>query len=124
MPSTTTENAGVNSNSAAVTWTPPTASDNSGQVTLTSTHNPGNTFTIGTTRVTYTATDPYSNEVTESFDVIVIGLYSGWEVIQLCLGRYAIIVSWKKIEAENPKFFARWKTKGMETRQSEKKGSP
>ena len=76
MLSTTTANADVNSNSASVTWTPPTASDNSGQVTLTSTHAPGNTFTIGATQVTYTATDPYSNDVTESFDVIVIGLYS------------------------------------------------
>ena len=59
--------------SAVVTWTPPTASDNSGQVTLTSSHNPGDTFTLGSTTVTYTAVDPNSNLMTDSFTVTIEG---------------------------------------------------
>ena len=60
---------------AAVSWTPPTATDNSGSVTLTSDYNPGDNFPIGTTTVTYTAADPYSNSVTSTFDVIVSGQF-------------------------------------------------
>ncbi|MBK6859733.1 MAG: HYR domain-containing protein [Saprospiraceae bacterium] len=40
-----------------VTWTAPTASDNCPGVSLMSTHNPGSFFPVGTTTVTYTATD-------------------------------------------------------------------
>ena len=60
---------------AVVTWTPPTASDNSGVVTLTSSHNPGDTFTLGVTTVTYTAVDSDSNQMTESFTVTIEGKY-------------------------------------------------
>jgi len=42
----------------AATWTPPTASDSSGvPPLLTSTHNPGDSFPVGITEVSYTATD-------------------------------------------------------------------
>ena len=58
---------------AVVTWTPPTASDNSGMVTLTSTHNSGDTFPLGVTTVTYTAVDAASNMVTDSFMVTITG---------------------------------------------------
>ncbi len=59
---------------AVVTWTPePTASDDSGTVTLTSSHSSGSAFPIGTTTVTYTATDGNSNTVVTSFDVIISG---------------------------------------------------
>ena len=71
------QDADVNSTTAAVSWTPPTASDNSGTVTsLTSTHNPGDVFDIGTTTVTYTATDPYLNEALASFTVTVRGKFN------------------------------------------------
>ena len=43
-------------------WSPPTASDNSGNVTLTPTHYPGDLFSIGVTKVTYSAVDPSGNE--------------------------------------------------------------
>ena len=56
--------------SAVVSWTPPTATDNCG-VTLTSTHNPGDTFPVGTTVVVYTAADPAGNTTTCSFTVTV-----------------------------------------------------
>ncbi|WP_242095162.1 HYR domain-containing protein [Aestuariivivens sediminicola] len=59
---------GTCSNSAS--WTPPTASDNC-SYTLTSTHDPGDSFNVGTTTVTYTATDPAGNTDTCSFTVTV-----------------------------------------------------
>jgi hypothetical protein len=46
---------------AIVSWTPPTASDNSGSVNLTSNFEPGSFFPVGTTLVTYTATDAAGN---------------------------------------------------------------
>ena len=49
----------------------PTAADNCGISSLTSTHNPGDTFAVGTTTVTYTATDLHNNATTSSFDVVV-----------------------------------------------------
>ena len=58
---------------AVVTWSPPTASDNSGVVTLTSTHNPGVTFSLGATTVSYTAVDAAANQVTDSFTVTITG---------------------------------------------------
>ena len=53
-----------------VTWTAPTATDNC-SVTLSSNHNPGDFFAIGTTTVIYTATDGSGNSVSCSFDVTV-----------------------------------------------------
>ena len=58
---------------AVVMWSPPTVSDNSGVVTLTSTHDPGNTFYLGSTTVTYTAVDAAANQVTDSFMVTITG---------------------------------------------------
>ena len=58
---------------AVVTWSAPTASDNSGVVTLTSTHNPGDTFSLGATTVTYTAVDAAANMATDSFTVTITG---------------------------------------------------
>jgi hypothetical protein len=56
---------------ATGTWTPPTATDNCGTATLTSTHNAGAAFPIGVTTVTYTATDAKNNTATCSFTVTV-----------------------------------------------------
>ncbi len=47
---------------ATATWSVPTALDNCTATNLTSTHNPGATFSVGITSVTYTATDAYDNE--------------------------------------------------------------
>ena len=55
---------------ALVTWTPPTSADNC-STTLTSTHNPGDSFNVGSTTVTYTSTDASSNVATSSFTVTV-----------------------------------------------------
>jgi hypothetical protein len=54
----------------AIYWEPAVASDNC-SATLTSTHNPGDAFPVGTTTVTYTATDPSGNSTSCSFTVTV-----------------------------------------------------
>jgi len=58
---------------AVVSWTEPTATDNCGMQSFTSTHSPGDTFGQGTTTVTYTAQDIHGNTSTCSFDVTVTG---------------------------------------------------
>ena len=69
-------NQNTDTESATVAWTPPTASDNSNEgVDITSSHNPGDRFPIGTTRVTYTATDPYGNSATTYFNVVISNPY-------------------------------------------------
>jgi gliding motility-associated-like protein len=58
---------------AVVTWDEPTASDNCGfEPTLTSDFPNGSIFPIGSTTVTYTATDEGGNTATCSFDVTVV----------------------------------------------------
>lgn len=56
---------------AVVNWVEPIATDNCGNVVITSTHNPGAEFSFGITPVTYTATDQYGNLSTCSFNVVV-----------------------------------------------------
>src|SRR5690554_4287114 len=70
-PSDITVNNDAGSCDAVVTWTAPTFTDNCTGTTLTSTHNSGDTFPIGTTTVTYTATDAAGNIQTCSFDVVI-----------------------------------------------------
>ncbi len=66
-----TVNSGVTGKT--VTWTEPTATDNSGIVTLTQrTHAPGAFFPVGTTEVSYTFTDGSGNSATCTFNVNVI----------------------------------------------------
>lgn len=63
---------------AAVTWTPPTATDNCPDVSLSSNHTPGGFFfsecadTATGTQVTYTATDDSGNTASCSFKVTVV----------------------------------------------------
>ncbi|MGM0474768.1 MAG: HYR domain-containing protein, partial [Bacteroidota bacterium] len=56
---------------AEVSWVEPIVSDNCPGVVLTSSHNPGDFFPVGTTTVTYTATDAAGLTDICSFDVIV-----------------------------------------------------
>ena len=44
-----------------ITWPAPSASDNSGFVTLSSSHDSGTLFSVGTTEVNYTAVDAAGN---------------------------------------------------------------
>ncbi|MCX6903730.1 MAG: HYR domain-containing protein [Verrucomicrobia bacterium] len=60
---------------AVVSWVEPTATDNStgtNAVMLRSTRMPGSRFALGTTLVTYTATDPSGNRSKCSFSVTVL----------------------------------------------------
>ncbi|HEY0742921.1 MAG TPA: HYR domain-containing protein [Chryseosolibacter sp.] len=69
-PTSITVNASPDACNAIVPWTAPTVSDNC-SVTVANTHNPGSAFSVGTTTVTYTATDGAGNQATCSFNVIV-----------------------------------------------------
>ncbi|XP_072030692.1 uncharacterized protein [Amphiura filiformis] len=56
----------------SISWTPPTANDNSGlSLTITATHDPGDTFAIGNTAVSYTALDVGGNTAVCTFTVTV-----------------------------------------------------
>ena len=55
------------------TWDIPTVSDNSGNYTLSSTHQPGDAFPIGNTTVTYTIMDQAGNIAEAQFVVHVTG---------------------------------------------------
>ncbi|MGB0429164.1 MAG: collagen-binding domain-containing protein [Bacteroidia bacterium] len=70
VPSNITVTASSNDCTPSVTWTTPNSYDNC-SVTLTSTHNSGDDFPIGTTTVTYTAVDASGNTATASFNVTV-----------------------------------------------------
>ncbi|MFT4637746.1 MAG: hypothetical protein ACI8T1_001056 [Verrucomicrobiales bacterium] len=60
--------------SAVVSWIEPTATDNVGIISLTSTHGSGDTFPAGTTTVVYTATDAAGNLSTASFTITVTSI--------------------------------------------------
>lgn len=64
----------ANACGATATWTAPTSSDNCGIASFVSTHASGDFFAVGTTTVTYTATDVNGNIETGSFDVTVSDL--------------------------------------------------
>jgi HYR domain/PA14 domain/Secretion system C-terminal sorting domain len=52
-------------------WTAPTATDNCGGATINSNYAPGSSFPVGTTMVSYTASDAKGNLSTCTFNVIV-----------------------------------------------------
>ncbi|MDE0957072.1 MAG: HYR domain-containing protein, partial [Planctomycetota bacterium] len=57
-------------------WDAPTAIDNCGVATLTSDHQSGDTFALGATTVSYSATDIHGNTISSSFTVSVHDLES------------------------------------------------
>ncbi len=65
---------GPGEKTATLTLPTPTATDNSGYATLTSSHESPSTFPIGGSVVMYTAVDPYGNKATESYFVTLIGM--------------------------------------------------
>ena len=92
----TTDNG---SPTGTVSWTEPTATDNSGLVNVTSTHHPGDSFQIGTTTVTYMAIDPSSNVANCTFSVVVTGSFSNSEqsltfscIKKLAISRFSFVV--------------------------------
>jgi hypothetical protein len=71
-PGTITVNAAAGTCEKSVIWNSPTASDNCPGVTFTTNHVSGETFPVGTTVVTYTATDNSGLTTTCSFNVVVV----------------------------------------------------
>ena len=74
VPSNITVNTDPGLSTAVVSWTAPTANDNvDGAVTPVQTAGPasGSAFPVGTTTITYTATDAATNSATASFTVTV-----------------------------------------------------
>ena len=65
---------------AFVLWTPPTATDNCGLLSFTSSHTPNSFFPVGTTTVTYTAIDLCGHVKTCSFDILVEDLEPPWNM--------------------------------------------
>ncbi|XP_033116035.1 adhesion G-protein coupled receptor G4-like [Anneissia japonica] len=72
-PSTVMSNNEPGLNSSAVTWQPPVFTDNTGQqhITMNSTHQPEDTFYIGSTKVRYDAYDLSGNIGSCVFDVVI-----------------------------------------------------
>lgn len=60
-----------NTNDAIVTWPAPNAADNCSISSFISSHNSGDRFQVGTTLVTYTATDASGNSSSCTFEVTV-----------------------------------------------------
>ncbi|XP_072047029.1 hyalin-like [Amphiura filiformis] len=71
IPNDITQSADPGVTTSAVTWLPPTAMDNSGQHYLTSSHLPGDLFSIGDTKVAYTANDDAGNSIIADFIVSI-----------------------------------------------------
>ena len=80
------------STGTTISWTEPTATDDSGVVTLTGrTHQPGTFFNVGTTTVTYTFTDGSGNSATTSFNVVVSEESGIWfRIVLLGTARHSI----------------------------------
>lgn len=55
-----------------VSWIEPTATDDCSVIDLVQTHSPGDIFPVGTTMVSYTATDGFGNVTTCEFNVTII----------------------------------------------------
>ena len=73
MPGSIRRNTDSGLPTATVSWIEPTASDNSGLQTLSSTRSPGSLFDIGVTLVEYTCVDFSGNLMVESFTVTIEG---------------------------------------------------
>ncbi|XP_070546442.1 sushi, von Willebrand factor type A, EGF and pentraxin domain-containing protein 1-like [Ptychodera flava] len=67
----------IDNPTVSVTWPLPYATDNSESVQVQGSHDPGSDFFIGSTVVTYEATDPSGNMAVCSFTVVVEGTATG-----------------------------------------------
>ena len=73
-PSDIDNSTDVNAATGTANWTPPKVRDNSGLVTLTSSHNVSDAFPIGVTQVNYTAVDRAGNMADVcSFNINITG---------------------------------------------------
>ncbi len=95
-------NTDPNDSRLVVIWRPPKATDNSGFVTLTSSHTLGDSFPIGTTTVTYTAIDPSFNEATASFVITIVGRWLFHVMLRNWC--YFAILSWAVLTGTDSNF--------------------
>lgn len=73
-PGTIRRVASAGSNSVEVTWIEPTVSDNTGSVYWESKPaEPGSSFSVGTSDLTYVASDGFGNKATCSFQIVISG---------------------------------------------------
>ncbi len=70
-PSTVFVSTDCDAATASATWSEPSVTDDCGTPSASASHNPGDSFPIGTTTVTYTYDDGFNAPVTCSFDVVV-----------------------------------------------------
>ena len=74
LPASINVNTDAGLPTATVPWASPTTTDNSDEpISLTSDYDPGASFPIGTTTVTYTAKDIHGNTATATVEVVVTG---------------------------------------------------
>ena len=75
-PKSIVDSTGNGTTTMNITWIAPVASDNSGFVTLTSSHDPSTLFSVGTTEVNYTAVDRAGNMAQVcAFNVTINGMH-------------------------------------------------
>ena len=72
-PSSLVVNTDIGLATADVSWVVPNVTDNSGHFTITASHDPHSTFSIGITNVTYKAVDASGNVALYLFTVTVEG---------------------------------------------------
>lgn len=75
-PNLISETVPSGSRSVSVSWTIPTAVDDSGDVIVTSNYNPGATFPVGVSVVIYEFEDRAGNVATCTFNVVVSGNFT------------------------------------------------
>ena len=74
FPNNTYLEAEKNKRYITVNWDEPKAADNSGHITLISTHQSGYQFPTGQTDVTYIAFDSSKNQVSMTFSIFIQGM--------------------------------------------------
>ncbi|XP_030830199.1 uncharacterized protein LOC588928 isoform X14 [Strongylocentrotus purpuratus] len=105
---TITQSTDANSANATVIWSEPTASDNSAQVTVTSTYSPGDSIPVGNNAVEYLAVDSSGNNATCTFFVIIedteAPLFPGCPAMILTAqdaGKVYATVTWQLVASDN-----------------------
>ena len=84
-PNSDTHSVSCTTPSRPVLWVPPTATDDSGGIpTVSSSHQPGSLFNVGTTPVVYTFTDSAGNSAQCAFTVTVVASDSNPPVVSNC----------------------------------------
>ena len=93
MPANITQDTDGGSATAVVNWVEPHATDNSGSQSLTSSHSPGSSFSIGVTPVEYSALDPSGNLAVSTFVIDIKGTFTSVNVYLVHLAMFIHVLS-------------------------------